>query len=605
MKFPSIHLVIWLMSAVMATAADVSVTAELLRTETDVGEPVRMEIKVTGARSAKAPDDIAVDGLQISRIGQSTQVQMNNFNLSTSVLFTYNVLPVREGKFVIPAQTIEAGGERLKTPALTLSAAAGGASGGAAGSSGAAGGKAARLAFAELVVPRQSVYVGEAIPVELRIYVDTRVRWNTEQPPTIGGEGFTIQKFGKPSQNSVSKDGRVYDLVTFKTAITPIKTGKLSLGPGELPCTAQMPQQRRSRPQLGLDDFFNDNFFNDPFGSFAVTQQITIRSDAVPIEVKPLPPNQPKTFTGAVGQFDVAMTASPLKLKTGDPITMKIDVTGRGNFDRVNAPPLADENGWRTYPPAAKFTADDDVGISGKKAFEMAIIPNEKKSTLPELLFTYFDPVQEKYVTKRTPRTALEVEAQPMNAQPTALPLAVSHSSAAPATQTPRDIHYLRLDEGRWVSSFEPLYRQRIFWLAQLAPAAALAGLLGAHLAGARRRNFSLNRAGELRREKESLRKTLRDRGASDANFLDAARRWIQTEVALTTGQSPHVVDGEAAVQSRSLDEATVAKVREVFSASDDVRYSGQGAGARSLSNEQRSEIVRALDDFENQHAKV
>ncbi|MDP9292767.1 MAG: BatD family protein [Verrucomicrobiota bacterium] len=604
MKFRSICIAALLASAALSRAADVSVTAELSRTETDVGEPVRLEIKVSGVRSAKVPDDIAVDGLQITRIGQSTQVQMNNFNLTTSVLFTYNVLPIREGKFVIPAQTIEAGGLRLTTAPLRLAAAAGGASGGGSSGGGANSGKAARLAFAELVVPRQSVYVGEAIPIELRIYVDTRVRWNTEQPPTIGGDGFTIQKFDKPSQNSVSKDGRVYDLVTFKTAITPIKTGKLSLGPAELPCTAQMPQQRRSRPRGGLDDFFNDNFFNDPFGSFAVTQQITIRSDAVPIEVKPLPPNQPKSFSGAVGQFDVAMTASPLKLKTGDPITMKIDVSGRGNFDRVNGPQLTDESGWRTYPPSAKFIADDDVGISGKKSFEMAVIPNEQKTTLPELQFTYFDPLQEKYVTKRTAKTAIEVEVQPAGQQPNVVPQGASQLSATPVAQTPRDIHYLRVDEGRWVSTLEPAYRERAFWLVQLVPAVALACLLGAHVAGTRRRNLAANRAGELRHQKDVFRKTLRDRGASDVDFLDAARRFIQADVALATNQAPHAVDGELAVTSRPLDQRIVAEVRDIFSASDDLRYSGQGSGSCSLSQEKRAEIVSAINEFENHHAK-
>jgi hypothetical protein len=84
--------------------------------------------------------------------------------------------------------------------------------------------------------------------------------------------------------------------------------------------------------------------------------------------------------------------AKPKTVQVGDPITVTNTISGRGNFDRVNAPVLEDERGWHKYPPSSKFKQDDEVGLSGTKTFETVLSPNEKKQGLPLLAFSYFDP---------------------------------------------------------------------------------------------------------------------------------------------------------------------------------------------------------------------
>src|SRR5207249_2280366 len=100
--------------------------------------------------------------------------------------------------------------------------------------------------------------------------------------------------------------------------------------------------------------------------------------------------------------------------------------TGRGNFDRVNAPILENDRGWHKYPPSSKFKQDDDVGISGAKSFETVISPNEKKQAVPPFVFVYFDPAKEDYVTLRS-------EAAPITVEGGAAP-APSIAAASPAT---------------------------------------------------------------------------------------------------------------------------------------------------------------------------
>ena len=128
------------------------------------------------------------------------------------------------------------------------------------------------------------------------------------------------------------------------------------------------------------------------------------------LEVKPLPPNAPLSFSGAIGNFTMATDAKPNSVQVGDPITVTSTISGRGNFDRVNAPVIEDEHGWHKYPPSSKFKQDDEVGISGTKTFETVLSPNEKKQAMPVLAFSYFDPVKEQYVTLRSEPIAISVQ---------------------------------------------------------------------------------------------------------------------------------------------------------------------------------------------------
>src|SRR5207248_11696664 len=166
--------------------------------------------------------------------------------------------------------------------------------------------------------------------------------------------------------------------------------------------TSRGPWTRRTRSPFdlfNLDDPSSDPFFSDPFSQLGERREVEINSDPVAFEVKPSPPNAPASFSGAIGNFTMTTEAKPKSVQVGDPITVTSTISGRGNFDRVNAPALEDEHGWHKYPPSSKFKQDDEVGISGTKTFEMVLSPNEKKQSLPLLAFSYFDPVKERYMT--------------------------------------------------------------------------------------------------------------------------------------------------------------------------------------------------------------
>src|SRR5437773_166224 len=198
-------------AAQSARADSPSVTAVLSNSEVAVGETVELQIKVSGPGDARPPEEISIDGLEIHATGTSRQFEIHNFATNSSVTYNYTVLPLRAGRFTIPPQTVRAGGKLLKTPELVLNVAdSAGRSSGARPSRGAQSQSvsAGDLLFAELIVPKKVAYVGEIVPVQIRMGFDPRIRPRLIEPPEITGQGFTAQKLQQSGQTTETLNGR-------------------------------------------------------------------------------------------------------------------------------------------------------------------------------------------------------------------------------------------------------------------------------------------------------------------------------------------------------------------------------------------------------------
>ena len=604
-SFQTIVALIALVSAPVALADSPSVTAVLNNSDVEVGQVVQLQIRVTGARNVDVPDNISVDGLQIHRTGTEQHFEMDNFNVSSSVNYNYTILPLKAGTFKIPPQTVRIGSSSFKTPALTLNVAnSPNRSARVRPGTQAVDGK---IAFAELVTTSKSAYVGEMIPAEVRLGFDPRLRPRLQDIPEIKGQGFTTGKLEQPRQSMQTVGGRNYDVLTFKTAISPARTGKFEIGPVEAKAEISVPRRsnaQRSRPRspfdiFNLDDPFSDPFFNDPFGALGERTQINLKSEPVALEVKPLPPNAPPSFSGAIGNFTMTVEAGPKKVQVGDPITVKATISGRGNFDRMSAPALEDERGWHKYPPSAKFTQDDDVGISGAKAFEIVVSPNEKKQALPALVFSYFDPIKERYVTLRSEPIPIEVQGGTA-APPAAVAAQPSQPSpvASPTTPSkPQDILYQLSEFGR-LESFAPVYTQRVFWLAQIFLLALLLGFIGWKIRQARIDNRQARRIAALQHESAELLRKLRRSNLPPQEYFSGASRAVRVKTALARNVDPNAVDAEMAASAFDLDESSRSQLRRLFERTDELRYSGQPNGGEKTSAQDRQAVLNLIESL-------
>jgi oxygen tolerance protein BatD len=593
-------------TAASAFAAAPAVTAVLTESDTTVGRPVQLEIQITGASNPKPPGEITVDGLDIRSAGVSRQYQMNNFSVSYSFTYNYNVMPLKAGTFTIPPQNVDVGGTTLRTPALTLRVSdSGGQSAASRRGSTNPNVDPSQIGFLEMLLPKSTAYVGEVIPVQVRLGLNMRAPVESlNQGLQIAGQGFTTQKMPEPRQTIENINGRSYQVFIFKTAISPARTGKLEVGPAEISPVVRVPRGGQRNPSLPrdlLDDPFFNNFFNDPAFAPSIPKEVKLQSDPATVEVKPLPPNAPADFSGAVGTFTMKVDAKPKTAQVGDPITVTATIIGRGNFDRVTAPVLSDENGWHTYPPSSNFKQDDDVGISGTKTFETVLSAKDRKDKLPPFVFTFFDPVKETYVTLRSDEIPLHLEG---TAAPAPTPAAASASPAASAApsatpvqaKTAEDILAQLDDRTERIESFTPAYARRSFWLAQLLPLLALIGFVGWKLQRSRHENRAAQRLHRLQHETSELQRKLRRGETTSQEFFADAARAVQIKTALARNVEPNVVDAESAANAFQLDEADRAQLLQLFAQSDELRYSGGRNGNGTLSPDRRQQIVDLVE---------
>jgi len=604
-------------TAQFARADSPSVTAVLNSSEAAVGETVHLEIRVAGAHGADAPENIMVDGLEIRRTGTSQRIEMNNLNLTSSVIYDYTVMPLRAGRFTIPPQTIRVGNNSLRTPALTLNVAdAPGRSSGARPGRDAAAASASSLVFAELIVPSKTAYVGEIVPVQIRMGFDPRVRPRLVEPPEITGQGFTAQKLQQSGENTETISGRPYEVVTFKTAIAAARAGKFEIGPVKAKAQVVVPRRQsapRSRPRspfdlLDQDDPFSDPFFSNPFSQRGERRDVEIKSEPVALEVKPLPKNAPPSFSGAIGNFTMTTDAKPKTVQVGDPITITSTISGRGNFDRVNAPVIEDERGWHKYPPSSKFKQDDEVGLSGTKTFEMVLSPNDKKQGLPLLAFSYFDPVKEQYVTLHSESIPINVQggaavAQNAGAGQSAAPTPSTGTARPPVPNATKqqDILYQLTERPRAAESFAPIYTQRVFWAAELIPLLALIGFAGWKIRRTRIDNREAQRVAALRHEATDLMHKLHRNDVSPREYYAEASRVVRLKAAMASGNrriDPNMVDVETAAETFKLNSDSRDRLRRLFEQSDEWQYSGAHNGPGRVSPESRREVLELIENL-------
>jgi hypothetical protein len=417
--------------------------------------------------------------------------------------------------------------------------------------------------------------------------------------PTLNGDAFMLNKLSaQPEQAQESIDGQPYTVLTWHSALSVVKPGDFSLSV-ETPLTVRMRTAPQRRPRLPqgmfddpmLDDAFNDPFFQNFFGG-TTEKDITVASESESLKVLPLPTEgRPAGFDGAVGKFEVASELSAAQSAVGDPLTLRLKVTGAGSFDRVNSPMLVNATGWKTYPPTSKFEPADSAGYSGEKDFEQAVIPMKPgKQTVPPLAFSFFNPDTRRYETKET--APLSIEISPASAGGLTATALASSPSPIPANEPPRDgLRPDHVETGSTVASLRPLYFQVWFVSTQSALVLCFAGGLFALRRNERRANDA---DGARQREASSeIASCLSEMDAASAAG-DAARFFQSARVALQQklGTRWHVAP--ASITIAEIDgrlNGQGGEIRRVFALADQAAYSGQHLSTADFN--QWKEVVR------------
>ena len=138
------------------------------------------------------------------------------------------------------------------------------------------------------------------------------------------------------------------------------------------------------------------------------------QSQAVMLEVQPLPPGKPAGFDpGNVGQWSLSATVDPLNVAVGQPVTLHLVATGRGNVRDLRLPKLPAIAGLRSYDATTtdKETIENGA-VTGTRTVEQLLVPERTGLVeIPALTMDIFDPAQKQYRTLRTEPVSLLVSA--------------------------------------------------------------------------------------------------------------------------------------------------------------------------------------------------
>jgi hypothetical protein len=570
----ALALVIFLWALLGRASAEPSISSSLSEAVTDINHPVQLRIQVENARITRPPT-VSVNGLSISFAGTSSRTQILNLQASTLTVFTYIITPAREGVYEIPPVEISTGGKTYRTTPLTLKV--------VHGSPNRSVDSDNRPYFAELVVPKESAYVGEQIPIELRFYFTQRIQYQPYpqgQCPIIEGEDFVTRKYSEPVEKQLELDGRIYRVVIYRTALTGVKPGKLDLRSATQGFLISTPFG--SRDSQGLAD---------PFGSIQ-QQVVDLKTNGSSIQIKPLPAaDRPADFSGAVGEFTLTASAQPNKVKTGDPVSMKVEIKGFGNFDRIEQPTLTGTDGWHVYQPTEGTEAFDELGLSATKTFSYPLVPEKQVTALPVVRFCFFNPNSEKYVTLNSLPVSIEVQGEqvPKDSIPTpaTAPPITSQAKSLPVPDV-LDIEV----RAPVAATFAPLIELRIFWLVQALPASVLlAFALGFWMRNARMAGQPLR---ALNLEKRALRKTI---GVSNSrsDVLQAAVRILELDCkARSMRRKNDPLSLDECINREGLPEGVRSQLRDLVDARN-ARVYGH-CGSEPLTEEERSRIITILN---------
>jgi hypothetical protein len=400
--------------------------ADVIVEETEVftGEPFTVQIQISGSEHPERPDLSDIPGFAVAfRGGQqnsSSSVTIINGRMTQNVrrgyVFSYEFTPQRTGRITIPSITVHSDGQTVRTHPASIYVREPVES------------DSFKL---RINVSKTECYVGEPVILTVTWYLGEDVRNFRVKLPLLEKKDFFT--FVNPRANSDPNkqyyriplkggevigekgrgtlDGRDFATLSFQKVLIPKKAGDIVIRPATIACEALAGYERRRSP-FGNDffsDFFHDDFFG--MGRNGVYRKVVVPSNSAELHVSKLPAEgRPENFSGNVGDYKISAEATPTEVSVGDPITLKIALSGPDYLEEAEMPPLQDQPGLlRDF----KIPTERAVGeISGKsKIFTQTIRPLRNDVTeIPPIALPYFDTRKKAYKVVRTEPIPIHVK---------------------------------------------------------------------------------------------------------------------------------------------------------------------------------------------------
>ncbi len=403
---------------------------------------------------------------------QQSSYQMINGHTSSSssITFTFTVYAEKDGSFVVSPAHARVRGRWVASRPVRISV-----SGHARNSGGAlrmhqnVGGQE-ELARAGSAITSKDLFikvtankyrVHEQEPVLLTYKVYTLVDLTQLEGKMPDLTGFHSQEIPLPQQKSFHVErvnGRPYRCVTWSQYLMyPQMTGALKIP--SITFRGIVVQQNRN-----VDPF--EAFFNGGSGYVEVKRNIV--APGVDVQVDPLPA-KPVGFSGGVGRFSISAKLNKKDVRAGDPITLRVVISGTGNLKLIKQPVVEFPNGFDKYDPkVTDKTKLTNAGVGGSMVYDFLAVPrNQGKYTIPPVTFIYYDVDANAYKTLHTQPFVVNVA-----------PGDGKSSSEDFNNQADNDIHALKTGPSESTSTGDFFLGSAAYWISLLLPLIAFVVLL-------------------------------------------------------------------------------------------------------------------------------
>ncbi|MDA3861291.1 MAG: BatD family protein [Melioribacteraceae bacterium] len=346
----------------------------------------------------------------LSGPNQSSSMSIINGSVSSTITYSYIIVAPNLGEFTINSASLQFNGEEYKTNSLKVKVVKNTSKTQTNNNNSQAmsNEELKENVFIKATADKRNVVKGEQVTVTYKLY--TKLNISSPQISKLPQyKAFWAEELetGKNIQFGTEMyEGVRYRSATLKkVALFPTKSGKLTVTPFEL----EIPVLVKRKAQRSNDPF--DSFFNDSFFGRTETIQFLATSNKVTINVSPLPEKgKPESFAGAVGEFNFNATLDKNEVKANDAVTLKLQVSGKGNIELIDLPEVKLPPGFEQFDPKSSKNVKNNGIVSGNKSEEYLIVPRVpgRKEILP-LMFSYYNPKLKKYIGQESPKFIINV----------------------------------------------------------------------------------------------------------------------------------------------------------------------------------------------------
>ncbi len=255
--------------------------------------------------------------------------------------------------------------------------------------------------FIKVSANKRKVHEQEPVLLTYKVYSLVELTQLNGKMPDL--TGFHTQEIKLPVQKSFHLErinGKNYKCVTWSQYVMyPQMQGSLKIPS----ITFKGIVVQRNRAVDPLEAIFNG-------GSGYIEVNRDIIAPGLTIEVEPLP-KRPSNFSGGVGSFNISAQLNKNEVKAGEPINVRVVVSGTGNLKLLKAPTVNFPKDFDKYD--AKVTDKTKLttnGIEGNIIYDYLAVPqNQGKYQIPSTDFTYYDVKSQSYKTIKTQAFTINV----------------------------------------------------------------------------------------------------------------------------------------------------------------------------------------------------